>query len=165
MDKILANLIDTMESLLQCYGSLRTVLENEKQAMIHWNADKILECSRSKESAFKKIDQLEAERAAYTSNIVFTMGLPNDTTLSGLCEKLPSWSVEKLVELKGSLLNVINSVKQQNSLNSHLALKTTEFLGNFVGGLVQDLKPTGTTYSKLGKINGSTHAQVFNKSL
>lgn len=130
------------------YKEFIAVLQKETENIVGRDYKGLYETAGLKEGLIIRIERASRSRAVLMHEAAATLGIQGETKLSFIIEKLSGDLKEELLESQATILSLLESIKEINSLNSLVVKesldninKTLGFLGNFMPATVYN--PTG----------------------
>lgn len=155
-----AQLIATLEEMVQVYSELLTRLQEEKRLIIEGKVDLLLRCVSQKKKLLDRVAHLEKER------IQSLEGLNHSTsplTLKALIPYVSTSDQEKLASLGSRLEGLTSSIEEINHVNGILIERVLGQISDLFA-LLRHLTSDGTTYQNTGKMNSLSSGKTFSRT-
>lgn len=141
MAGIIYDLIDTLEEQHECYEGMLVLASMKENALISNDLENLVEIVEREEEFIARNNKLDKLRQGMMSDICILLGLDrNTTTLKIIADSINNNLdiKEQLNKLRVDILEVVDKISKQNSLNTTLinhSLEFTEFTINAIQGI------------------------------
>jgi flagellar biosynthesis/type III secretory pathway chaperone len=152
----------SLSELIEAHEEMGRLLDEERQALVHLELDKINACARAKAELAQRIQQSETQRQASADALAATLSLTPDPSTGGpsvrlgqIIDALPEPRRGTLPEMRERLREIIEAVTRDQSRNQTL---TQRFLGLLNGSMeaVYQAVASLALYTTKGEV-GQTH--------
>ncbi|WP_071460828.1 flagellar protein FlgN [Bacillus massilinigeriensis] len=120
-----AQLIPVMEKLLKLHQSLQELTVRKTAIVKKGDIESLNDIIKKEQAHISAIEKLDKEREKVSASLF--PGI-NNATLSMAAEKAEDDEKSRLLELKESLLTVIDNIKENNLLNQQLIHQSLQFI-------------------------------------
>ncbi len=158
------NLIDNLESQLEIHTVLLEVLGKENQLPASCSITELSEIHSTRDFATKRIFELEKDRLVIMQSYKKEFGLNSDISLKNIIERSKGENQKKLLELRQSLLNLVNEIKPVGKKNAETAIARISCFNEIQGAIDKSLN-RASTYSGKGIITKPSGACFLKKSI
>lgn len=136
------------------YMDLVGILQKETRDLVERDYKALYDTVDSKQRVVGRIEELGRRRTALLSTAARGFQIDVDANLSAVIERLNGPHADELARLQETILALIESVREINSLNTLVVKGSLENIGKtlgFLGGFMP-----GTTYKRGGAIEGAS---------
>lgn len=136
------------------YMDLVGILHKETRDLVERDYKALYDTVDSKQRAVGRIEELGRRRAALLATAARGLQIAVDANLSAVIERLSGSHRDELARLQETILALVESVREINSLNTLVVKGSLENIGKtlgFLGGFMP-----GTTYKRGGTIEGAS---------
>lgn len=146
LQELLASMESVMVTEFRLCQSLRTLTQEERQALLDGKVEELTALTEKKEAILDELSRSEEIRQRLADQMVRLSGLGEEVkTLSDLLPRLDSPVTERLSRLREGILTLQAEVRELNRGNYALATLNLERLGALQNFLV-NLYSTNTSY-------------------
>lgn len=152
MAGIIHTLIDVLEEQKECYEGLLTLAEYKQQAIVDKNLDFLQEVMMREEEFIGRTHSLDKKRESLLKDVAIVTGMNyQQLNLTQIIQRLGENNEEsqKLLQLKGALVELIEKLKKQNDLNAVI--------------ITHSLELVDFTIQAIGSTKGYAHVGSYNK--
>jgi flagellar biosynthesis/type III secretory pathway chaperone len=155
MDELLEKLIGLITGEKQLYGSLLTVLQDEKAAVTGAGLEALNRSVKEKETVLLKIRILEEQRTNMLSQVAERLGLQAENlTLARLAREIPEPYAGQVRACRSSLLSLTQSIQELNNSNRHLFRRSLELVKGSINLLI-NLRAPYPIYCQSGRLESA----------
>ncbi|MBW2411194.1 MAG: flagellar protein FlgN [Deltaproteobacteria bacterium] len=160
----LNGLLNELSGLLhqetELYGALLALMDNEKQAVIATNSEKLNEITKAKENLLLKLRILDEQRSHLLRKLADVLGQPeNALSLKNLSNMVEAPHASRLRRSRTKLLSLITEVQAANSQNRALFTHSLELVRGSMN-LLNNLMTSNPVYFRTGDLQ--QHHQTGN---
>jgi flagellar biosynthesis/type III secretory pathway chaperone len=154
---IFEKFLGLLEQQTELYRMLLSVIDDEKNAVIAANLDKLNEAGKSKENLLLKLRILEEQRKHVLDELARHLKQPMETlTLAKLSELVGPPHAHRLADCRSMLLELIGKIRQANADNRDLFAHSLNLVRASVN-LISSLTSSSPVYFRTGNIHCRDH--------
>jgi flagellar biosynthesis/type III secretory pathway chaperone len=154
---ILEKFLGLLEQQTELYRLLLTVIDDEKNAVIAANLERLNEASKTKENLLLKLRILEEQRKHLLDKLAKHLKQPVGTlTLAKLSELVGQPQAHRLAGCRSMLLEIIGRIRQANADNRDLFAHSLNLVRASVN-LMNSLMSSSPVYFRTGNIHCQDH--------
>jgi flagellar biosynthesis/type III secretory pathway chaperone len=153
MEQLLNRLLTLLVDEIGLYRSLLAVYQGERQALLSFLLDKIMETSKKKENLILKVKILEEQRIHIIDQIAARLNQPaSDLTLTRLAEKVDIRYSYRLSTLGAELFSVLEEMNTLHHANRSLIAHCQGLVSGSLTFLSNNLAPD-PVYHRDGRVS------------
>jgi flagellar biosynthesis/type III secretory pathway chaperone len=162
MNILFEEFLDVLGAQAALYQSMLSVLDEENEAIIRANLEKVIEVNGEKNALVLKIQNLENQRLHMLRSLSDALGNPvKCLTLGKLSQVMEEPYSRRLEACRSSLLPLIEKVRKANDGNKSLLAHSIELVKGSMG-LLNSLIDSNAVYYRSGKLqNSDKNGRVF----
>ena len=152
----LNGLLNELSGLLhqetELYGALLALMDNEKQAVIATNSEKLNESTKVKENLLLKLRILDEQRFHLLRKVADLLGEPGETlNLKKLSQMVQAPHASRLERCRTRLVSLIANIQAANQRNRDLFSHSLELVKGSMN-LLNNLMASSPVYYRTGDI-------------
>ena len=158
LNGLLNELSGLLEQETEFYQALLAAIDNEKQAVIAANLEKLIETTKAKENLLLKLRILDEQRSHLLRKLSDLLGQPEETlSLKNLSQMVAAPYASRLKRCRTKMLSLIGKIQAANSQNRALFSHSLELVKGSMN-LLNNLMTSSPVYFRTGDLQ--RHAQT-----
>ena len=154
LEYLLTDLSDVLGRELDTYRSLLSLLQKEREIVIDFSTEDLIQTNKEKESLVLKIRILEESRVALLEKLAARMGVSAEAlTLSVLEERAKEPFATQLKTHRSNLLAILQSIREVNEGNRLFLQHSADFIKGSLA-LIRHLTASSPKYMATGILDG-----------
>ena len=150
MNRILTQLLETIDEEMKRYRDMQAVLTQERDAAKRSDKNQLMRVGQTKQAVVQSITQTENRRQALVEQLANQYGIKDRPfTVSQLCARMEAPYAHRLKTLAGDLKALVETVQQENNANAKLFSHALELIHGSLK-LLNELIYSHSVYQKPG---------------
>lgn len=151
MDDCIARLMSALEEKEAACGELLHILDEERQCLMALDVPGIAAAAKAKEDAMAELGRLTDECRLLLFQSACEYGLPGESTLGSLIERVPSSRREGLRARQSRLVSLANRIRETEAVNGGMITASLGLVERSIGFFNARLR-TADTYGGGGQM-------------
>ncbi len=154
LEYLLADLSDLLRREFDTYRSLLSLLQKERQIVVDFSTEDLIQTNKEKENLVLKIRILEESRVVLLEKLADNMGVPPEAlTLSALEQRVKEPFVTQLSTHRSNLSAILQSIREVNEGNRVFLQHSVDFVKGSLA-LIRHLTASNPKYMATGILDG-----------
>ena len=156
MEQLLDKLIGLLANAMKLYQSLLREVQNEKDAVVGMNLEKLTEAGKAKYNLLLKLRILEEQRQQVMERLADHLGCsPQGLTLTKLSQRVDESYGHQLLDLSTDLLALIQALQEATQQNKLLMSHSLQLIQGSCT-LLNNLMTVNPVYQRSGNMGGDS---------